>query len=107
MRGAGGSFQTGESAIYGNNWNRGRLHRRFRRSIGVWANIPVTPDGKRISQQAYDASIQDWIPSQEDRDYVKSLMVKMYEPGKMVAWIAPPDRGINNLSLDYEYVTMH
>jgi benzoyl-CoA 2,3-dioxygenase component B len=29
------------------------------------------------------------------------------QPGKMAAWIAPPERGINNLSLDYEYVKLH
>jgi len=28
-------------------------------------------------------------------------------PGKMAGWIAPPDRGINNLPLDYEYVHLH
>jgi benzoyl-CoA 2,3-epoxidase subunit B len=26
------------------------------------------------------------------------------EPGKMAGWIAPPDRGVNNLPVDYEYV---
>jgi len=25
----------------------------------------------------------------------------------MAAWIAPPDRGINNNPVDYEYVKMH
>jgi benzoyl-CoA 2,3-dioxygenase component B len=27
----------------------------------------------------------------------------MTEPGKIAGWIAPPDRGINNLAVDYEY----
>ena len=31
----------------------------------------------------------------------------VYEPGKMAAWIAPPDRGINNIPVDYEYVKLH
>jgi benzoyl-CoA 2,3-dioxygenase component B len=26
------------------------------------------------------------------------------EPGKMAGWVAPPERGINNLPVDYEYV---
>jgi benzoyl-CoA 2,3-dioxygenase component B len=34
-------------------------------------------------------------------------MQKVIEPGKMAAWIAPPERGINNLGLDYEYVHLH
>jgi benzoyl-CoA 2,3-dioxygenase component B len=33
-------------------------------------------------------------------------MHRVVEPGKMAAWIAPPDRGINNLAIDYEYVRL-
>jgi benzoyl-CoA 2,3-dioxygenase component B len=35
---------------------------------------------------------------------VRSLMQQVVAPGKMAAWIAPPERGINNLAVDYEYV---
>jgi benzoyl-CoA 2,3-epoxidase subunit B len=28
------------------------------------------------------------------------------EPGKMAAWIAPPDRGINAQPVAYEYVKL-
>jgi benzoyl-CoA 2,3-dioxygenase component B len=31
-------------------------------------------------------------------------MQPVLEQGKVAAWIAPPDRGINNLPVDYEYV---
>jgi benzoyl-CoA 2,3-dioxygenase component B len=31
-------------------------------------------------------------------------MQKVIAPGKMAAWVAPPERGINNLPVDYEYV---
>jgi benzoyl-CoA 2,3-epoxidase subunit B len=34
-------------------------------------------------------------------------MQRVTMPGKMAAWIAPPERGINNLPLDYEYVHLH
>ena len=79
---------------------------RFRRSIGAWAGVPISPTGERISQQAYDENLPNWIPSEQDRAYVKSLMVKVHEPGKMANWIAPPDRGINNKAIDYEYVCL-
>ena len=36
-----------------------------------------------------------------------SLMQGVNQPGKMAAWIAPPDRGINNNPVDYEYVKLH
>lgn len=77
---------------------------RFRRKIGAWANVPTDPNGKRISAEQFAARIGDWVPSAEDKAYVKSLMVKVHEPGKMAGWIAPPERGINNLPLDHEYV---
>jgi benzoyl-CoA 2,3-epoxidase subunit B len=32
------------------------------------------------------------------------LMKGVFERGKMAAWIAPPDRGVNNMPVDYEYV---
>ena len=79
---------------------------RFRRSIGAWANVPMNPEGQRISQETYDANLDQWIPSDDDRAYVKSLMIKVHEPGKMANWIAPPDRGINNMAIDYEYVSL-
>ena len=80
---------------------------RFRRSIGVWSNVPTDLSGKPISQAAYDAALPGWLPSAEDRAYVHSLMQRVTAPGKMAGWIAPPDRGINNLPVDYEYVRLN
>jgi benzoyl-CoA 2,3-dioxygenase component B len=77
---------------------------RFRRSIGSWANVPTDPQGNVIAREEYDRRLPDWLPTEADRAYVRSLMQRVVEPGKMAAWIAPPDRGINNLPVDYEYV---
>jgi benzoyl-CoA 2,3-dioxygenase component B len=79
----------------------------FRRSIGLWAGQPVTPEGKLVDRDFYDKNLPSWIPSEADRAFVHSLMKRVAEPGKMAAWIAPPDRGINNLPVDYEYVKLH
>jgi benzoyl-CoA 2,3-dioxygenase component B len=80
---------------------------RFRRSIGPWAGLPVNPQGQLISREEYERRLHDWIPSERDQAFIQSLMRKVAEPGRMAAWIAPPDRGINNLPLDYEYVHLH
>jgi benzoyl-CoA 2,3-dioxygenase component B len=80
---------------------------RFRRSIGPWAGVPVDTHGKMVARQEYERRLEDWIPSERDRAFVHSLMQKVVEPGKMAAWIAPPERGVNNLALDYEYVHLH
>ena len=48
--------------------------------------------------------MSEWIPTLEDRAFVQSLMQPVREPGKVANWIAPPERGINKLAVDYEYV---
>ena len=80
---------------------------RFRRSIGAWVGVPVDPQGKRVEQKFYEQNLASWIPGEADRAFVHSLMQKVVQPGKMAAWIAPPDRGINNLPVEHEYVKLH
>lgn len=77
---------------------------RFRRSIGAWANVPTDLQGHMISREAYERGLPGWIPGESDRAFVKSLMQRVTAPGKMASWVAPPERGINNLPVDYEYV---
>jgi benzoyl-CoA 2,3-dioxygenase component B len=79
---------------------------RFHRSIGAWVNVPCDPQGNPVSREEYDRRMPEWVPSESDRAFVRSLMQRVSEPGKMAAWIAPPDRGINNLPVDYEYVRL-
>ena len=79
---------------------------RFHRTIGSWANVPTEPSGKSISQTEYKNGILSWLPTEQDRAFIRSLMQRVVEPGKMAGWIAPPDRGINNNPVDYEYVRL-
>ncbi len=80
---------------------------RFRRSIGAWEGQPVNPEGAVVDKDIFDKSLDSWIPSASDRAFVLSLMKRVVEPGKIAGWVAPPDRGINNLPVDYEYVKLH
>ncbi|WP_337180560.1 benzoyl-CoA 2,3-epoxidase subunit BoxB [Sphingopyxis granuli] len=73
---------------------------RFNRKVGLWSGHDVGPDGKPGSRDEIVAA----LPSEADRIYVKSLMVAVTEIGKCANWIAPPDRGINNNSFDFDYV---
>lgn len=77
---------------------------RFRRTVGVWSGIPTDPAGNPIPAGQYEASLPNWIPTPEDRSYIASIMKPVYEAGKVANWIAPPDRGINSLPVEYEYV---
>jgi len=79
-------------------------HRRFNRQIGMYAGHRFDPDGNLLTEEQWQAKRDEWLPSLEDRSYVKSLMKPVTEPGKMAGWIAPPPKGINGMPLDYEYV---
>jgi benzoyl-CoA 2,3-dioxygenase component B len=69
--------------------------------------VPVDPQGKLIEKSLYEKSLSEWVPSASDKAFVQSLMQRVIEPGKMAGWIAPPERGINNLPVEYEYVHLH
>ena len=46
----------------------------------------------------------EWLPTAEDRAWVKSLMHPVVERAKVASWIAPPAKGINGMPMDFEYV---
>jgi benzoyl-CoA 2,3-epoxidase subunit B len=79
-------------------------HRSFHRGIGSFSTFQTTPEGKLITQAEWDTRHSEWLPTDEDRAYIQSLMKRVTEPGKMANWIAPPDRGINNQNPEFEYV---
>jgi benzoyl-CoA 2,3-dioxygenase component B len=81
-------------------------HQRFRRNVGLWAGFHFDPTGDALSPEKWHARQIEWLPSEDDRAHIKSLMICVTEPGKMAGWIAPPARGINNLGVDYEYVRL-
>ena len=79
---------------------------RFRRSIGAWAGAPVDPAGRRLSAEEWQSRRDDWVPSADDRNFIAGLMQRVTAPGKIAGWIAPPERGINDLPVEYEYVRL-
>jgi benzoyl-CoA 2,3-dioxygenase component B len=81
-------------------------HRGFRRAIGAFAEVKVSPDGRVVGEAEWDARHRDWLPTDEDQAYVGSLMQPVTERGKVANWIAPPARGINSQAADFEYVRL-
>ena len=79
-------------------------HRFFNRQIGISAGINVNPSGDVISDYEWKARQGEWLPTDEDFSFVRTLMNRVTEPGKIAAWIAPPMRGIDGKPWDYEYV---
>ena len=81
-------------------------HRRFNRHIGMYSEGRFDPKGNLIDEATWQERQGEWLPTEEDRAYVQSLMKPCTEPGKMASWIAPPPKGINNNPVDYEYVRL-
>jgi benzoyl-CoA 2,3-dioxygenase component B len=81
-------------------------HVGFHRSVGEFANVLVSPDGRVIDQATWDANVAIWLPTGADSAHVGSLMTQVTEPGRMAGWIAPPAQGIGGRPVDMEYVRL-
>ena len=79
-------------------------NRRFHRGVGPNAGHFFDPNGKWLSEAEYKAQEGSFLPTAEDRAYVKTLMHPVTEPGKVAAWIAQPNKGIDGKPIDFEYV---
>lgn len=79
-------------------------HKAFNRRIGTLAGVKVSPDGRVVSDAEWNAHVGEWLPTEEDRAFVASLMGRVVEPGKFANWIAPPVMGINRQPVNFEYV---
>ncbi len=79
-------------------------HKAFNRRIGSFAGTRIALDGRIIREEEWNAHAQEWLPTEEDRAYVASLMGRVVEPGKFASWISPPATGINRRPMDFEYV---
>jgi benzoyl-CoA 2,3-epoxidase subunit B len=79
-------------------------HKAFNRRIGALAGIRMSPEGRVVSEEEWQAHEAEWLPSDADRAFVASLMGRVVEPGNFANWIAPPAIGINKQPVDFEYV---
>ena len=82
-------------------------HIAFNRNIGTFQDSNFDLEGNLISAEEFAANKDNWMPNSKDREFVKSLMQRVVEPGKMAGWIAPPSRGIQGKDIEYEYVILH
>jgi benzoyl-CoA 2,3-dioxygenase component B len=79
-------------------------HEGFNRKVGAYAGHHVSPTGEVLDEEAWAAQVDGWLPGDEDRAAVASLMVPEYEYGKFAGWIAPPKTGINDQPVEFDYV---
>ena len=81
-------------------------HAGFNRAVGEFATHRVSPDGRLLSEDDWGAGVDGWLPTDDDRAHVESLMKGVAEPGKMAGWIAAPSTGIHQQPVDYDYVRL-
>jgi benzoyl-CoA 2,3-dioxygenase component B len=79
---------------------------RFHRHVGEYSGHCFDVRGGLISQAEFGRRSGEWLPTDDDRDYVRSLMTPVTEPGKIANWIAPPKSGINRQPFEFEYVRL-
>jgi benzoyl-CoA 2,3-dioxygenase component B len=79
---------------------------RFNRTAGVYEGRYFTDQGDPLSVEAWEKNKGQWLPTKEDRDYVKSCMLQVTDPGKFANWISPPKVGVDKKPLDFEYVRL-
>ena len=76
----------------------------FNRAVGTFSSHRVSPHGELLDATRWSEGVGQWLPTEEDRTHVQSLMKPVREPGKMASWVAPPSTGIHQRPLDFDYV---
>ncbi len=79
---------------------------RFHRHVGEYAGHHFDIKGNLISAEEFEQRKAEWLPTLADREYVRSLMHPVVEPGKIANWIAPPATGIKGKPFEFEYVRL-
>jgi benzoyl-CoA 2,3-dioxygenase component B len=79
---------------------------RFHREVGTYSRASFDPDGDMMSKDEFESRRTEFLPTREDRAFVKSVQFLVTEPGKFANWISPPQHGIHGRPLDFEYVRL-
>ena len=79
---------------------------------GKWYTVEVgslleRPVRALVDGERWEREKDAWLPTADDRAFVRSLMIPVTDPGKVAGWIAPPKRGIHGRPFDYDYVRFH
>jgi benzoyl-CoA 2,3-epoxidase subunit B len=80
--------------------------KKFNRMIGEYAGHRFTPEGALISEEEWKKHEREWLVSDADRGYVRSIQKQVIEPGRMANWIAAPKQGIKGRPVEFEYVRL-
>jgi len=91
-------------ATAGINFELKLPHVGFNRTIGIFSNSSISPDGEVLEAEEFARRRNDWLPTAADQEYVATLMISVMERGKIANWICPPTKGIKGKPFEFEYV---
>ena len=81
-------------------------HLAFHRGIGEFASVEATPNGELLDAHTWQQRRDEFLPSDDDGQFIQSLMHQQIKAGEFASWIAAPRAGINNQPGDFEYVQL-
>jgi benzoyl-CoA 2,3-dioxygenase component B len=82
----------------------GRGTRCADRRIGAFTAIGTSPAGGKLSAEEWEQRKGEWLPTDVQKTYGRSLMQPVLDRGKIAAWIASPRHSINGKPFDCDYV---
>ena len=80
--------------------------KRFHRHIGIYAEMPFDQDGALLTKEEWERRKGEWLPTEDDKLYIRSLQKAVMQPGEIANWIARPARGIKGLPFEHAYVRL-
>jgi benzoyl-CoA 2,3-dioxygenase component B len=79
-------------------------HEGFNRAVGTYSSHHLSPHGEVVDAPTWQACKSQWMPGDDEREAVARLMLPEYEAGQFAGWIAPPQAGINEQPVEFDYV---
>ena len=67
-------------------------HEAFHRKIGVFANKLISPEGKTVSGAEWDKSVNDWLPTMADGDFME--LPALFVADTLDALVAVEDQAV-------------
>src|SRR6266487_890463 len=62
-------------------------HQAFNRKVGAFAGIEASPAGDKLPAAEWERRKGQWLPTDTDKTFVRSLMRPVCERGKIAAWL--------------------
>ena len=77
----------------------------FQTSV-LLATPSFSSNGALLTKEEWERRKGEWLPTEENKAYVRTLQKAVMQPGEIANWIARPARGIKGLPFEHAYVRL-